>query len=177
MNSDINLVSGNANALDKGTKTLMRHKLIGTFAIIGVVIIAILLFLLSRLFSPDSIIKQQNQVTASISLQQSKQAKLVALTQRLNDISSLLKKRTNYDVVLSNILAQSPSGISIVSVSVDKKKISVIVNSSSLLSLNDFIEMLKGMVEKKQFLKNVTINNLGLNGRAGYVLTADIDLL
>jgi len=177
MNSDINLVSGNANALDKGTKTLRRLKLIGTVVIVGVGVISILLFLLNRLFSPDSIIKQQNQVTASISLQQAKQAKLLVLTQRLNDISSLLKKRANYDVALNNILSQSPSGVSIVSMSVDKKKISIIVNSSSLLSLNDFIEMLKGMVEKKQFLKNVTINNLGLSGRTGYVLTADIDLL
>lgn len=178
MNNDINLISGDLGVSSRATRKLERVKLIATVAVVGVGLLSILLFLLNRVFSPQSIIKQQNEVIASIATLADKQAKLIVLNQRVNDISAIFKKRTNYDLVLSAILADSPTNVSITSLSVDKAKISSIVSSSSLISLNDFIDSLKGMVEKKQFLKNVTINNLNLNGKtSGYILTLDMDLL
>ncbi len=178
MNNDINLISGDLGVSQRATWKLDRVKLIAKVTVLGVGLLSILLFLLSRVFSPQSIIKQQNEVIAGIAILADKQAKLIVLNQRVNDISTIFKKRKNYDLVLSAIIADFPANISITSLSVDKSKISAIVSSSSLISLNDFIDSLKGMVEKKQFLKNVTINNLNLNGKtSGYILTLDMDLL
>lgn len=177
MNSDINLVSGQLT-LSKDTKRLRSIRLIATLSLLGVVFLSILLFLLSRVFSPASIVKQQEDVIGSISSLQVKQSKLSLLGQRLNDISIIINKRANYDIALTNILAQSPVDVSVVSLSIDKQKISIIISSSSLLSVNEFIAVLKGMAEKKQYLKNVTINGLTLNGKSsGYLLTLDLELL
>ncbi len=140
--------------------------------------LSILLFFLNRVFSPDSVIKAQNDIAASISSQKNKQAKLILLNSRLNDILSIVKKRANYDVVLSSITEEATDEILVTSLSMDKKKMSIIVISPSLLPLNGFIDSLKVMVEKKQFLKNVTVSNLTLNSKAnGYALTLDMDLL
>ncbi len=177
MNSDINLVSGQL-ALSKDAKRLRNLRLIATFSLLGVVFLSVLLFLLSRVFSPASIVEQQEAVMNNIASLQVKQSKLSLLGQRLNDISIIINKRANYDIVLTSILAQSPVGVSVTSLSIDKQKISIIVSSSSLLSMNEFIAVLKGMVEKKQYLKNVTINGLTLSGKStGYLLTLDLDLL
>lgn len=178
MSSDINLVAGGLGHTSKKEKGLYNLKLIATSLIVGIGVISVFLFILNRLFSPESIVKEQNNVRASILSVQEKQAKLIVLNQRLNDVSNIVSKRANYDIVLGNILSQSPSGIQTVSLAVDKGKISMIVSSNSLISINEFIEMLAGMVSKKEFLQNVTINSLSLNSRASsYTLTMELNLL
>ncbi len=177
MNNNINLVSPDINNLSKQAKILRRFKIIATVIVIGVGITSIALFLLNRIFSPQAIIVQQDSVRASIAALQTKHAKILLLNQKLNDIFKILKSRTNYDLVLANILNQPGNDISVTSLSLNKKKISLVVSSFSLISINNFIDMLKGMVDKKQLLKNVTINNLSLNGKFGYFLSLDIELL
>lgn len=176
MNSDINLVAG-SNILSKEAKRLRVFRTVAIFLIISVGFLSVLLFLLNRFFSPQILIDQQNQVITQLSALQTRQAQLSLLSQRLNDIQSVLKKRSNYDTVLTSIISGSPSDVNITSLSIDKGKISMIVASSSLLSINDFIDMLKVMVEKKQYLKNVTINNLTLQGKSGYALILDLNPL
>jgi len=178
MNNDINLVAGDLGYASKEAKRLNNLKLIATSLIVGVGVISVLLFILNRLFSPQSIIKQQDVVLASILSAQVKQAKFTVLNQRLNDASSVVSKRTNYDIVLESILSKSPSGMEIVSLALDKKKISMIVSSNSLISINEFIGVLAEMVSKKEFLQNVIVNNLSLSSRASnYTLTLEMTLL
>lgn len=178
MNNDINLISGDSNVLSKEARRLKTFKLIGTSMVFGVGLLAILLFVLNRLFSPQSVMDQQNKVLGQISALQSKQAKFLILTQRVNDITNLIKKRTNYDIALSNILSQAPSDVVMTSLSINKKKISAIITSSSLVSLSSLIDTLKGMVDKKEFIKNVTISSLSLEGKSGsYVLTLNMEIL
>ncbi|MEX2007560.1 MAG: hypothetical protein WD992_02190 [Candidatus Levyibacteriota bacterium] len=178
MNNDINLVSSDAEGSDKETKRLESFRLIATILIVGVGFISVLLFVLNRLFSPAGIVKEQEQVATNITLAGEKHAKLTVLTQRLNDISSLLSKRTDYDIVLNEILAKSGGSVSIASLAVDKQKLSMIVSADSLISTNEFIGGLKSMVQEKKFLKNVIVNSLSLNNRASnYTLTLEIELL
>lgn len=177
MNNDINLVSADSiNSL--GNKLQNRVKTAGVVSLLMVGFLSIILFGLNRLFSPQSIIDEQGRLVASMASDNTKQIKLFLLSQRVNDSSTIISKRNNYDVILGSIFSKSGSNVSVASLSVDKKKISLILNSSSLLYLNDFIENLKGMVEKKQFIKNVTVNNLNLgNAKTGYVLDLSIEIL
>ncbi len=178
MSSDINLVAGDLGGASGGAKRLSTLRMIATSLIVGVGLVSILLFVLNRLFSPQQIIKEQDGVRASISALQDKQAKLSVLNQRLSDIGNLLSKRAAYDIVLQSILSKSPSEISIVSLTIDKQKISMVASSNSLLSINEFIDVLAGMVEEKEFLENVTINSLSLSSRASsYTMTLELTLL
>ncbi|MEX2013276.1 MAG: hypothetical protein WD967_02630 [Candidatus Levyibacteriota bacterium] len=178
MNNDVNLVAGDIGRASQEARRLNTLKLIATSLIIGVGAVSILLFVLNRVFSSQSIINEQDAVRVSIQSAQAKHAKLTILNQRLNDISSVVSKRASYDIVLISILSQSPSDIQIISLAVDKKKISMIASSRSLISVNNFIEVLAGMVRKKEFLQNVTVNNLSLNSRASsYTLTLELSLL
>ena len=178
MSSDINLVAGDLGGASGGAKRLSTLRMIATSLIVGVGLVSILLFALNRLFSPQQIIKEQDGVRASISALQDKQAKLSVLNQRLSDIGNLLSKRAAYDIVLQSILSKSPSEISIVSLTIDKQKISMVASSNSLLSINEFIDVLAGMVEEKEFLENVTINSLSLSSRASsYTMTLELTLL
>lgn len=177
MNKDINLVSGDSiNVLESAR--VARFRALGTYFILAVGILSVLLFVLNKLLSPQPIVDEQNKIISSMTKFNTTQVKLSILSQRLNDSTSILTKRTNYDLILSQIISQSPSDVVITSLSFEKKKVSLIVSSLSLLSLNSFIDSLKGLAEKKQYIKTVTVNNLNLgNAKTGYTLNLDIDIL
>ncbi len=178
MKSDINLVSDDAGSLSPGARRLKKFRTIATSVVLAVGGLSILLFFLNRVFSPDSVIKAQNEVATAITAQKNKQTNLIHLNGRLNDILSIVKKRANYDVVLNALMKEAPSEIAVTSLSMDEKKMSIIVSSPSLIPLGNFIDSLKVMAEKKQFLKNVIVNNLTLSSKASsYSLTLDMDLL
>lgn len=179
MTSDINLISQNLGISSKESQRVRRLRLASTLSIFAVSIFSIFLFLLNHIFlSPSSIINQQRATLASLSLLGEKQAKLIVLNQRLNDISSLLKTRKNYDLVISTVLEQAPFDMNTTSLSVEKGKFSMIVSSRSLLSVNSFLEGLKSMVAKKQFIKNITVDNLIFDSTTlNYSLTFRVDLI
>jgi len=179
MISDINLISQDLSTSSKESKAFKRLRLIATLSISVVASLSIFLFLLNHVFlSPSSIIKQQNAIIENLSSLSGKQAKLIILNQRLNDISLLLKKRTNYDLAIDSILQQAPLDIVTTSLSVEKGKVSMIVSSDSLHSVDSFINGLKSMVAKKQFIKNITVDNLIFNSKdSSYSLTFRTDLL
>lgn len=179
MTNDINLVSQNLGVSSKESKRVKRLKIVAVSSIFAVGILSIFLFLLNHVFlSPASIISQQSTAIASLSSLGDKQAKLIVVTQRLNDISSLLKTRADYDLVISTVLEQAPFDMSSTSLSVEKGKLSMVVSSKSLLSVNSFLEGLKSMVAKKQFIKNITVDSLIFDsGSSVYNLTFRVDLI
>lgn len=178
MSNDINLVSPGVGKSSKEARRLSTFSLIATTLIVGVGFVSVLLFVLNHILSPSAVIKEQKKIAANITLAKQKQVKLVVLGRRLNDISNLISKRSNYEEALSSILSETPAGMSVASLTLDKQKLSMVVSAGSLISTNSFIDSLKGMVEEKKFLKNVTINNLILNSRtSSYTLTLEIELL
>lgn len=179
MTSDINLISQNLNVSSKESQRVKRLRTIAVLSVFLVGILSIFLFLLNHVFfSPSSIINQQNATLASLSSLGEKQAKLIVLNQRLNDISFLLKARKNYDLAISAVLEQAPFDVTAMSLSVEKGKLSMIVSSKSLLSMNSFLDGLKSMVAKKQFIKNITVDNLIFDGvNSNYSLTFTADLI
>lgn len=176
MNNEINLVSPDAIG-SLGNNRIHKLKTIGTFSLLAVGFLSVFLFVLNRLLSPQPIIDEKSKFNADINKLSAKQAKMVILSQRVNDSFNILNKREDYDAVLASVVGKN-TDLTFASLSIEKKDISIIVTSPSLLSLNAFIDNLKDMVARKEFLKNVIVNNLSYgNSKTGYILNLSIEIL
>lgn len=178
MNRDINLIQESGAGSQKQAGVVKKLQTIATVFTLSVGFLSVALFLLNRQLSPTSIRAQQASVLSNITLLAPKQAKILVLSLRLNDISTILQRRTKYDQILGAIFQNSPTSLSINSLSLSKGLVNLTVSANSLLSINQFIDNLTDMTIKKQFIKTLTIDSLVLNSRTGgYLLSLKLDLL
>jgi hypothetical protein len=82
----------------------------------------------------------------------------------------ILNKRKNYADSIKFLQSQIPQDVRVNTLEVDKTGLTVIVNSSSLLSINKFLDNIIGLALNKKFLKNILIESLSLSPKSGYYI-------
>lgn len=175
--SDINLI------LPKNQESLKREKRIKLFnsiALVCLIIIgltSIIIFLLIQSLNIPSIKQQQGDVLKQMSQFQSKQAKLLVLSDRINNIQNILDKRKDLSSVTNIILERMPNQLSIDSLEMDEKTISITASSTSLFSIGEFINNLTGMVKNKEFITSLTLDSLVFDdSKNSYQVSVSSDL-
>lgn len=91
-----------------------------------------------------------------------KEEKIIYINNRLQSISKILAKRSNYTDKIDKLIDKMSSDIVVEKLSVDRNSILLTISVSSLSSINDFINNLLVLAEKKE-INILTLDSLSLN--------------
>lgn len=177
MSTNINLL------LPKDGESLKRKMKVRVFNIAAIIsvfatgLMSIVVFLLIQAVSPVSVEREQEDVLRKLSQFQDRQAKLLIVNKKIEDISEILERRKDLHLVTGVLLSKVPSNLSIDSLEIDSKNVSITAQSASLFSIGELINNLTDMVRKKEILSSLTLNSLTFNeGQKNYQLTIKSEL-
>lgn len=178
MNEDINLVPGKRKTEAAQKKLLAKLRLFSIILLAITAFFSVSLFLL-KLQSPlPSLRKEENNLLTSLSLLSQKSAKILIMKNRLNEIVILEKKRKRLDETIGAVIEGAPSDLSLNSLNVDKKSVSVTASSNSLSSLNIFLDGLVDKAVKGKTFNKITLDSLSLDSKGNrYVIAVTLELL
>lgn len=162
MSSSINLLVKTDDSLLKQKKWIKILKIISFFSVIALLSSSILLFILNQRQSKASINKEINSTLYSISFMHKKEEKIIYINNKLQSISKILAKRSNYTDKIDKLIDKMSSDIVVEKLSVDRNSILLTISVSSLSSINDFINNLLVLAEKKE-INILTLDSLSLN--------------
>lgn len=174
MNSDINLIKRETSKISAKRLKYLRIASIVIASLVALTSVA--LFITTRQNSLESIKAEQNSLLQNISSLQEKAAKLNFLSDRLRNVESITNERKNYIKTVSAILDGLPSDVLTTSLTLDKNEVLLTVSSSSLSSINEFLNNTIEVAQEKHLLRDLIIENLAAQSRQ-YSLTLKAKLL
>lgn len=178
MNNNINLISNRNVELEKESRRVKRFRLISIICLISVSLVSILIFVLNFTLPLDSVKKEQSATLASISQLHKKLVTYTLITDRIKNISNIISKRGNYLPQVNQILGKVPTDASIDGLTVDKGIIVISVSSTSLLSVNKFINDMVVLGAQGKVIKNIVLQGLSLDVNSGkYTLNMKTSIL
>lgn len=175
--SEINLVSKQKERITKLKKRVKLLRIIAFFCLIFVFTSSIFVFFI-KLSSPLlSLQNQEKTLSANIDSSKQKIAKLFIVNDRLQNIESLLSKRANFNGTINAIVQQKPVDLSMTSLTVNKKNVSIKASSMSLTAINNFMDSLVVFAADKKMFNKITLENLSIDTEANqYVFSIKADL-
>lgn len=160
MNTNINLVPPKSREyLEKQRREKIVNIFATTFPII-VGVISLIIFLVTQAVNPISIKKQQDETINKIAKLQDRKIKLFIVNDRLDNISLLLEGRRNFADNINAFLSRMPADVSLDNLEVDNKQIILTASSISLRSIDEFINNLIKLAEKKEVVQTLFLYEL-----------------
>jgi hypothetical protein len=177
MSNSINLVSPKNEQLDKEQKRLRIARIIAFVGMALVVVIAVLVFVVN-LTLPISSIKQNEQTTLNnIAALHKKLTQYSLVVDRVNHLTNIIAQRKNIPDITDTLSAVVPSDLTINSMQVDSKKVTLIVSGTSLVSMNKFIDDVIMLGEQKKVISNISMQQLSLDVKSGsYSVSVQADI-
>lgn len=176
--SDINLVSGRAYQLEKELKRLKVLRVAAVVSLVSVSLISVLLFLVTLLLPISSVKKDQEKTLSSIAFLREKLRKYSLINDRIKNISEISQKRKNYSTITNTMIDKVPPDLSVDVLAIEDGTIAISVGGVSLIPINEYIDTIIEIGDKKQGIKNLTVESLVLNNNTGkYILTLQADVL
>jgi hypothetical protein len=129
--------------------------------------VSILAFVLNVTLPIESVKKQQQSVITGISFLHKKLTEYTLLNDRVKNISNLISKRKDYGLQVNEIFNILPADVSTNSLNIQIGKLSMIVSSTSLLSVNKFIDNLVLLGAKGKTINNIVLQGLTLDVNSG----------
>lgn len=146
---------------------------------LGVVGLSMIIVVVLKFISPlPSLQAQEQDLQGRLARLDSKRGKFLIVSDRIKNISSILSGRIDYFQKIDTIVNQLPTDIAISSFSIDKANLQMTVRSSSLTSLNTFIDRLLELTGEKKIFTKVILNSLSLDTKTNkYSLSIEGNLL
>jgi|SRR3989344_1846720 len=178
MKNDINLLLRTKTDQTKKSKLSHLLRLTSVVSIAAVLLTSFILYILSRQLSLEPIKVRQNAVINNINFLKNKQAKLIVINAKLDDVSQIMTKRPRFDSDIQTILPKVPSGVASRSLTLGKQRLTFRVESNSLKNINDFINNFAQMAKSKSLIKDLTLGGIGLDPTSGnYSLSVEAEKL
>ena len=93
-------------------------------------------------------------------------------------MSNVIAKRNKVPDIADALLAATPDDLSISSIQIDAKQISLIMSGGSLISMNKFIDNVTMLGQQKKIIKNIVVQQLSLdvkNSKYSISIQADVN--
>lgn len=178
MSENINLLKGSRAKRFQQEKYVKILKIVSFVSLGFVVIASILLFYINASFSVESLRQEEAASESSNASFQKKAEKLLLAKNRISDILEITKKRTVFDDVITEMSQIIPKEVKVESINLDKKKFTLTVVSSSLLSINKIIEGIDGLLGSKKIFSKVILDGLTIDPKSGnYTISLSGDFL
>lgn len=166
MSIDINLIS-KASEGSKDAK-LRKIKTISFIILFVLGFSSLVLFLINYRFSANYVKNQQNELVADLAVHDETASKIFLLNQRLSDISQILANRKKHHEKADKIILKIPQNVVVQEFQINDSGITMEVNSSSLLELNNFLNDILSL-SKSKTLGGVVLEGLS-SGISGYTM-------
>jgi hypothetical protein len=177
MDGSINLVSPKNEQLEKKQRRLRIARISAFVIMVMVAGIAVLVFIIN-LTLPLSTIKHNEDITLSnISVLHKKLAEYYLVEDRVDNLSNVISKRQKLPDITDALLAIIPSDLSVGSMQVNAKSISLDISGSSLISMNKLIDNVILLGQQQKLIKNIVMQQLSLDVKDNYyavTIQADI---
>jgi len=178
MSDSINLISPKNEQLGNEQKRLRIVRMSALAIMFLVAAIAVLIFVIN-LTLPISSIKRNEEITlANIAALHKKLVQYYFVGDRVNHLTNVIARRNKVPDIVDALLAVVPADLSINSMQVDVKKISLIMSGGSLISMNRFIDDVTMLGQQKNIIKNISVQQLSLdvkNSKYSISIQADIN--
>lgn len=162
MSSNINLID--KRSVEDSKKSRLKKLRNFSFALLFFVgLLSLIVFLLNYRFSVSYIRKQQEDVIKKITIYDETAVKIILLNSRLSEISKVLNGRSKYNEKMSKILDGVKGATTIDEFEVNKNEILITASSTSLSSIDIFLNNLLKMVNSK-LLSNVSLEEISEDG-------------
>ncbi len=148
MYNEINLVT-NKDSSSKEKSRLKRIRTISYLLLFIVSVFSILIFIINLRYSVNSVKQKQNSVMNNLSIYNDNIVKIIFLNLRLDDIKSIVSERTNYQTTVEKFFSDVPSGVTIQGFSMENGKLSMTITSTSLLSLNEYLNQVLKIADEE----------------------------
>ena len=166
MTKDINFLTIKNIQKKKARKGLRNVRVAAILSLILVVLLSAALFYLNRKIYPQSLKNERDSLLKGLSVLHNREAKLAISSNRIENISELLNKRVDYSKIVSKFFEKKPSQINIDSLRIDKKTILLTISSNSLEPINEFIDGLIELGQKKE-ITVLLLDSLSLSEASG----------
>ncbi|MCL4353491.1 hypothetical protein M1615_03455 [Patescibacteria group bacterium] len=150
-----------------------------SFSFLILVVVSSLISLILNYFSPIPALKNREvSLLSEFAPLNNKIAKYLYLKDRITKIKTIFATRGSLSKDVNLLETQLPSGLSINSLSIDKKKVNVTVSAFSLVPVSIFLDKIVKLTASGKAFSSVSLLSLGLNPLSGnYSLTLSLDFL
>lgn len=178
MSKEVNLISSRRKEESLSFRHATKIKRI-SYVMLGIcVLISIALFGLNSTSELGSLTSKESTLSQTLLSSKKKIIKIGLIRDRLSSISSLGNSQSSYNDVITSVSHALTSDSSFDSFELTKKNLTIIVSSSSLLSINSFLDFVIEKLNKKELFQKVTVSSLIGDIQTGkYILNMDITLL
>lgn len=178
MNKEINLLPAQKRDSAKDKRILFILRVVSISSLFFVILSSIVIFLLNQAYSNSSIKKEKNSILLSLSLLDKKIGKSLFVESRLKDINLILKERASLDERLRIILKEVPKDSIVNTLTIEKKKVVITLSSSSLSSLDLFLNNMLKLFSEKKIISKISLGSLSFDERNNrYILSVLLDLV
>lgn len=146
---------------------LARLKTIALLSVCLTIASVIGVIVLNQVNSPESLKKQQDQLTSTYQQSQTKSLAYVQVIDRLNNIQNIINSRSSLKEHLALLQQQIPDGVVIQSLSLDDKAANMTVRASDLEKIDTVISNMNTLLMSKKFLKKLTIEDVVGDQKSG----------
>lgn len=171
MNKSINLLIPEKH----DTLLAKRISLLRTLSLsvlVFIVIAAVTLFFLILSSSLPDLRQQEAATSQKLRGLQSISQKYFIVRERLGVISTILQERTDFEQYITTIQENLPSGVTITEIRSKDNSLAITASSSSLLSLNAFIEAMYQLKRESKLFSAITLSQLTFSEDQGnYAVT------
>lgn len=164
---EINLLPRRNLGILEQERTVMIVRAIAVLSVIIVVSAFAGTFILGKNYSVSDVQTQQASVRSKMQIFHDKSLQVLLLSDRVNRIQSILKKRYLLTDKISLIQQKIPSDVRVDALSITTANITLSLSSASLTSLKTFLDAVSGLVAQKQLLQKVTIENVSIDSLTG----------
>lgn len=166
MSKGINLLGAEQQISAKmgiGSRKLKILRTVAVWLLFGISGASIALFLFIALSPLPSVQQEEQNVLATLAKYHPDIAKFLFVNDRIKGSQMILAKRSNYDQILDKIKKKMPEDSSITGITMNSDEIAVTVTSSSLASLDTFLNNLIAATEAKEDFSKVTMTRFFSN--------------
>ncbi len=163
MNSEINLLYSRKERRKYKLSSQVRFLRLGALGFLFLVTLVSMTFFLLVVASPLTSLKQEElQQNQLLTQSEEKIRKQTLLTMRMNDISTIVAKRSQFDQILYELIQKLPDGVIIKEFTAEKKQLALSVQSSNSKDIETYMGSLGTMVTAKKYFSRVFLDSMNV---------------
>jgi Tfp pilus assembly protein PilN len=166
MSKGINLLGAEQQLSAKmgvGSRKLKILRAAAVWLLFGISGASVALFLFIALSPLPSVQEEERSALSTLSKYHADIAKILVINDRIKGSEMILAKRTDFDQTLDKIKERLPEDTSITGLSMNSQEIAITVTSSSLASLDAFLNSLIAATDAKEDFSRITLTRFFSN--------------
>jgi Tfp pilus assembly protein PilN len=161
MNEGINLLEPNKNSSPVGfVRHIQKMRIFVISLLFLVSVFSVILFILVTLSPLPALQRQEEELQQNLLQSKSDITKLALLNERTTAIQSVLNKRASLDQTIGLIEDKLPQDTTFTAIQGDNKSMTITVESTSLQSLDTFMNGIVGYIAARKAFTKITLLDL-----------------